>query len=73
MSNQRDETIPIGFRVTKQQRDELQRRASYFANQKHIESIDPNTGKETVKDCIEIWRKAMIRDALPDEYNEKLR
>jgi hypothetical protein len=37
MSNQRDETIPIGFRVTKQQRDELQRWASYFANQKRIE------------------------------------
>jgi hypothetical protein len=67
MSNQRDETIPIGFRVTKQQRDELQRWASYFANQKRIESIDPNTGKETVKDCIEIWRKAMTRDALPDD------
>ena len=27
MSNQRDETIPVGFRVTKQQRDELQRYA----------------------------------------------
>ncbi|HKI07304.1 MAG TPA: hypothetical protein VKA09_02825 [Nitrososphaeraceae archaeon] len=42
-SPQGDETIPIGFKVTKQQRDELQRWASYFANQK---SIDPSTGKE---------------------------
>ena len=25
MSSQQDETIPVGFRVTKQQRDELQR------------------------------------------------
>ena len=86
MSNQRDETIPVGFRVTKQQRDELQRWASYFANQKRIESIDHNTGKApsnnisrydtreiVMKDCIEIWQKATIRDALPDEYKEKLR
>jgi len=76
---------------------ELQRWASYFANQK---SIDPNTGKETaiiersqigsealrrenpnysnydireivMKNCISIWQKATIRDALPDEYKEK--
>jgi hypothetical protein len=86
MSNQRDETIPVGFRVTKQQRDELQRWASYFANQKRIESIDHNTGKAPsnnisrydtreiiMKDCIGIWQKATIRDALPDEYKEKLR
>jgi hypothetical protein len=73
-----------------------------LANQKRIESIDHNTGKETtiiersqigseglrrenpnysnydireiiMKDCIEIWQKATIRDALPDEYKEKLR
>jgi hypothetical protein len=25
------------------------------------------------KDCIEIWQKATIRDALPDEYKEKMR
>ena len=42
MSSQ-DGTIPVGFRVTKQQRDELQTWASYFYGQK---SIDPNTGKE---------------------------
>jgi|SRR5215207_5548019 len=104
MSNQQreDETIPVGFRVTKQQRDELQLWASYFANQKRIESIYPNTGKETaiiersqigsealrrenpnnlnydireivMKNCISIWQKATIRDALPDEYKEKQR
>jgi hypothetical protein len=26
-----------------------------------------------MKNCIEIWQKATIRDALPDEYKEKLR
>ena len=26
-----------------------------------------------MKDCIEIWQKATIRDALPDEYKDKLR
>ena len=26
-----------------------------------------------MKDCIEIWHKVTIRDALPDEYKEKLR
>jgi hypothetical protein len=26
-----------------------------------------------MKDCIEIWQKATIRDAVPDEYKEKLR
>ena len=26
-----------------------------------------------MKDCIEIWQKATIRDALPDEYKENLR
>jgi hypothetical protein len=26
-----------------------------------------------MKDCIEIWQKATIRDALPDEYKEKMR
>jgi hypothetical protein len=26
-----------------------------------------------MKDCIEIWQKATIRDALPDEYKEKTR
>ena len=101
-TNQRDETIPVDIRVTKQRRDELQRWASYFASQERIESIDPNTNKETViiersqigsealrrenpnysnydireiimKDCIEIWQKATIRDALPDEYKENLR
>ena len=101
-TNQRDETIPVDIRVTKQQRDELQRWASYFASQERIESIDPNTNKETViiersqigsmalrrenpnysnydireiimKDCIEIWQNATIRDALPDEYKENLR
>jgi len=24
-----------------------------------------------MKDCIEIWQKAKIRDALPDEYKDK--
>ena len=24
-----------------------------------------------MKDCIEIWQKATIRDALPEEYKEK--
>jgi hypothetical protein len=42
MSNQQDETIPVGFRVTKQQRDELQTRASYFYGQ---ESIRPQHGQ----------------------------
>ena len=26
-----------------------------------------------MKDCIEIWQKATIRDALPDGYKEKAR
>jgi hypothetical protein len=34
MSNQRDETIPVGFRVSKQQR--LQTWALYFYGQKSI-------------------------------------
>jgi hypothetical protein len=42
MSKQ-EETIPVGFKVTKSQREELQRWASYFAGQK---SIDPQTGKK---------------------------
>ena len=38
MSNQREEeTIPVGFRATKQQRDELQRWVSYFGSQKSID------------------------------------
>ena len=36
MSSQ-DGTIPVGFRVTKQQRDELQRWVSYFASQRSID------------------------------------
>jgi hypothetical protein len=36
MSNQQDETIPAGFRVSKQQRDELQTWALYFYGQKGI-------------------------------------
>ena len=29
--------------------------------------------KIVTKDCIEIWQKATIRDALPDGYKEKAR
>jgi hypothetical protein len=76
--------------------------SSCFANQKHIGSIDPNTGKGTAiversqigsealrrenpnysnydireivtKDCIEIWQKGTIRNALPEEYKDKLK
>ena len=43
-----------------------------------LRSENPNYSnyniKEIVmKDCIEIWQKATIRDALPDEYKDKLR
>ena len=32
-----------------------------------------NIKEIVMKDCIEIWQKATIRDALPDEYKDKLR
>ena len=45
MSNQQDETIPVGFRVSKQQRDELQTWALYFYGQK---SIRPQHGQGSI-------------------------
>ncbi len=33
MSEQEQEKIPLGFKATKQQRDELQKWAEYFYNQ----------------------------------------
>ena len=44
MSSQ-DGTIPVGFRVTKQQRDELQTWALYFYGQK---SIRPQHGQGSI-------------------------
>jgi hypothetical protein len=43
-----------------------------------LRSENPNYSNYTIKeivmkDCIEIWQKATIRDALPDEYKDKLR
>ena len=36
---------------------------SYFANQKHIESIDPNTGKETaIIERSQIGSEALSRE-----------
>ena len=37
MSDQREETIPVGFRATKQQRDESPRWVSNFGSQKSID------------------------------------